>query len=321
MRQPLLIIPFTLLVLLSLTNVELPADNIVKAFKQIDAAAHVIRYTNELALNHEGGHIQGVQWMEKEGKEYIVMTGSSSTYSYYTVLRRGGKQEVISVNRILDKPYKHAGGFQINDSYMAIGIEDNEARNTSKVYVYNMADPEQPPQQPLAIIERNGAYERATAGSVGIMKLADKILLVVGDWSSRHLDFYIGDEQLLKGQQANFEKVYTISEKEADKEDWTDQEWPAYQNINLIKDAGNNIFLLGLARNDKEQEVADLFKVETKDFEVFKLQKVASQQFKPKKGTSFKWGAGVVYDEKEGSMRIISSTPHMKGTSILNEYK
>lgn len=80
------------------------------------------------------------------------------------------------------------------------------------------------------------------------------------------------------------------------------------------------MYLVGLARNGN-QDVADLFEIETKDLKAYKIKKVATKQFKAKRGTSFRWGAGVNYDKNEDSMRIISCTAHMDVVSILNEYR
>ena len=46
----------------------------------------------------------------------------------------GIENSVISVNSILLKPYKHAGGFQISNNLITIGVKDNSARLKSKVF-------------------------------------------------------------------------------------------------------------------------------------------------------------------------------------------
>ncbi|WPP49067.1 hypothetical protein [Catalinimonas niigatensis] len=292
------------------------------AFNKIDTTAQVIAYTNPLEVNHQGGHLQGIQWMEKDERTYAVITGSSGTYSYYAVMRLGDENKVISINKILDKPYKHAGGFQIYDnSYMAIGVEDNEARNTSKVHIYKINDPEQPPREPVAVIERTGAYERATAGCVGIMMIDHKILLVVGDWNSRHLDFYLSHALSSETKSLTFEKIYTIRVADTDREEWVNKEWLAYQNINLIRDQKNKLYLVGLARNEQQQDIADLFEIETKDLKTFRLIKVATRQFEAEGGTNFQWAAGVYYDSTAAHMRIISSTDHLDKTAVLNQFR
>lgn len=303
------------------TNWEHPsAKDIVTAFHRLGTFPDVIEYTNNQEVNRQGGHLQGVQWVKNGEEEYVVMSGSSSTYSYYAVVKMDGKNEVLAVHKLLDKPYKHAGGFQIQDQYMAVGIEDNEARDKSKVHVYRFDDPEHPPQRPLAVIERTGEYERATAGGVGVIRLQEQLLVVVGDWSSRHLDFYLGDDQGSATEPFTFKKVYTINAKEADKKDWINPQWYSYQNINLIKDRNNKLYLIGLARNEENQDVADLFRLETKDLRAFVLKKVTTKKFKAKEGTSFQWGAGVTYDTDQGRMRIISCTDQINKISVLNVY-
>ena len=106
------------------------------------------------------------------------------------------------------------------------------------------------------------------------------------------MDFYLADDQGTVTESLTFKKVYTINAKKANKEDWINPQWLSYQNINLIKDRNNNLYLVGLARNKENQDVADLFRLETPDLTTYELQKVATQQFKARKGTSFQWGPG-----------------------------
>lgn len=268
-----------------------PTEEVITAFHRIDTSPNVISYTNTQEVNQRGGHLQGVQWMKNGDEEYVVMSGSSSTYSYYAVVEMGSKNEVLAVHKLLDKPYKHAGGFQIQDGYMAIGIEDNEAKDKSRVHVYRFDDPESAPQQPVAVIERQGEYERSTAGCVGIVNTHGTLLVVAGDWDSRHLDFYLGDDQGPETKSLTFKKVYTINAKEANKEGWINQQWLSYQNINLIKGRDDKLYLIGLARNEENQDVADLFQLITQNMTTFTIKKVATKKFKAKRGTNFQWGA------------------------------
>lgn len=150
-------------------------------FQNLDSIPESIVYTNEEKVNNEGGHLQGVQLYSWRGQDYVVVTGSSSTYSYYGMIIINEKPHVVSVIKILEKPLKHAGGFQIFEDYLAVGIEDNEERTRSKVFLFNLGNPETPLKNPIAVINREGAYERATAGAVGLTRVEDTFLMVVGD--------------------------------------------------------------------------------------------------------------------------------------------
>ena len=82
-------------------------------FDRIDTLPEILICRNDLEVNNRGGHLQGVQLMVKDGQEYAILSGSSSTSAYYAVARLDPIPEVISVNILMDKPFKHAGGIQV----------------------------------------------------------------------------------------------------------------------------------------------------------------------------------------------------------------
>ena len=166
------------------------AFKIINLVDKLDSIPVSISFMNSLVVNNNGGHLQGIQYYQYNQNDYYFMSGSSDSYSYYSVVKMGEENSVISINKILDKPFKHAGGFQISNNLMAIGVEDNSERDKSKVFIYRIDNPENLPMEPLEIVDRFGTIERATAGCVGIIEIRDNILMVVGDWNTEHLDFY-----------------------------------------------------------------------------------------------------------------------------------
>ena len=297
-----------------------PSDQILTSFHKLSATPNTITYRNNLPVNNEGGHIQSIQPYTNGEGEFVIVTGSSSTASYYAIIKIGDNNEVISVNPILEKPFKHAGGFQVHQNLMAIGIEDNEARNVSKVYVYEIDTPLTPPEKPKKIIERTGAYERATAGCVGITRYKEQVLVVVGDWGTRHLDIYACPLQTWEHDQTQFEQLTSMTASEIQKEEWSDPSWLSYQNINLIN-WQDTLYLVGLGANSADEDVADLFRMEETDLKDFHLKKIASQKFEKKNGSSFRWGAGVAWNPEKGIERILSCPAHINDISLFNEYK
>ncbi|NBC04038.1 MAG: hypothetical protein GVY20_10075 [Bacteroidetes bacterium] len=287
-------------------------------FDNLDTVPKSIAFTNEEPVNNEGGHLQGVQSYSRSGQDYAIVTGSSSTYSYYGVVRMNEHPQVISIVKILEKPFKHAGGFQIFEDYLAVGIEDNEERTRSKVYLFHLENPENPPKKPIAVTNREGAYERATAGAVGLTKVEDKYLLVVGDWDSRHLDFYVGEINDETNHPAHFRKVHTITTSQADKTNWSDLTFHSYQNLNLISTNNKELFLVGMGYDENQQNVADLFKLSTNQFKTFTIRKIASKTFESKNGANFRSGAGISFNNNR--LEIISSSDHILEKSFLNVY-
>ena len=245
-----------------------------------------------------------------------MLSGSSSSYSYYSIIKTGKQNTVISVNKLLNKPFKHAGGFQINNNLMAIGIEDNEAKDKSKVYVFRIDDPENPPKKPLTIIERTGNPKRATAGSIGIGEVNNTILVVVGDWDSEHLDFYTIDKE--KPKKATL--IYSLDSKEVDKSGWIDENYLSYQNLNLIQDDNSTMYLIGMTSNMSGENVLDLYELKTKNFSSFELKKIYSRKFPPNDQTTFRWGSGV-YLDKDGAVTIMVCSEHIQDDSIIHIYQ
>ncbi len=289
------------------SSVTFSQTSIEKSFVMISKSPHQFTIKNDHKVNHKGGHLQGIQMIERNGQKIYIVTGSSSTYSYYaTIGEVGDNYEVIEVKKLLDKPYKHAGGFQINDGFMVIGIEDNEAKNISKVFVYKANENGAWGTEPFAIIKREGEVKRMTAGCVAIALLENSTLIVVGDWDTKHLDFYLMDEK------GSTELAYSLSTQNI-------KPWNSYQNINLFKKQNGELFLVGLG-SSMEEDVAVVYRLEINNWKEVKLDKVAVRNFGSQKKTKFRWGAGVYWD-KYGHMKIISCDDDLKNGSMISVYR
>lgn len=279
-----------------------------------------ITFQNSLPINNKGGHLQGVQYLSRHERDYYVLSGSSDSYSYYTIVKLGEENLVTSTNKILEKPFKHAGGFQIYENLMAIGIEDNEAKNISKVFVYRIDDPNNPPNKPLMIIGREGAVKRATAGCIGITEIGGKILVVVGDWDTAHLDFYRIDEDKLGQEGAAFKLDYSIDCQKMDRTGWIDENWLSYQNINFIKDTSDQLYLAGMTSNEAEENILDLFTIEIEKPFTPKLKKVYSKNFNKNTQAKFRWGSGIYFGEDK-KLRIVTCGENIHDLSAIHVYK
>ena len=166
-------------------------NNIVNSFLNINTSPKIVTCNNSLESSICGGHLQGIQLMNYAEEEYIILSGSSKYYSYYSIIKLGEINQVLSINKIFTKPFSHAGGFQLYNDYLAIGIEDNFRRDRSKICIFKIKNPRDPPQKPIAIIERKGKKRRYTAGCVGITKFKGNILVLVSDYNCQNLDLYI----------------------------------------------------------------------------------------------------------------------------------
>jgi hypothetical protein len=288
----------------------------ISEFNNINSTPEIITFSNDFDINNSNGHLQGIQEFENDLGKYILVSGSSDSYSYCSVVKLGNENKVISLNKLMEKPFKHAGGFQLFQNYLAVGIEDNSAKDKSKVCIYDISEPENPIEEPIAIIERNGEPYRSTAGCVGITKFKNKALIVVGDWDSKHLDFYSTGFDEIKNTQ--FEKIGSIDTETILKKDWIDINWHSYQNINLFN-IDEKLYLIGLGQTETGENIADLYTFTEESNEVFLLKKVASKTFACTNECNFKAAAGM--EVTNGKIKIIASGYNIKNISFLNVFQ
>lgn len=245
-----------------------------------------IPFTNSYPIINEGGHIQGVQLDYLESGHYVFMTGSSSLYSYLAILDID-EGSVNNIYPLFQKPLKHAGGFQIAENILAVGIEDNDLRNYSEICFYDISHPKEFNPNPVFSIERKGDFERATAGCVALARLKEHWLVISGDWNTRHMDFYVShDLELVHG----FELVQEMTMAEQNKAEWIDTSWLPYQNINLWS-TDSTLYLLGMTSLD-DVNIVDVFILQQSDLADFHLIKIARKALK-NLGGKFIWGGGV----------------------------
>jgi hypothetical protein len=143
----------------------------------------------------------------------------------------------------------------------------------------------------------------------------DQILLAVGDWDTKNIDFYsCKSAEFPKG---HFELFYSINTESISKKNWIDKNWLPYQNINLFSTVENELYLIGLGQNNKNENVADLYQLKDDDEGKFSITKTASKTFNCEKEVSFKAGAGAVIDNN-GNLAIVACGYNAEETSYLN---
>lgn len=289
-------------------------EAVKKAFLAMESSPSVLKFRNNKDINNSGGHLQGIQLVERPAGSYAVLTGSSDSHSYCAVVSLGDKMEVISVNNLMDKPFKHAGGCQVFRNFLAVGIEDNAKKDRSKVCIFDLANPAAIKTEPLAVIPRSGEPMRSTAGCAGMTAYRDKMLLAVGDWDTKHLDLYIAANPLSTD---SFKNIFTIDTGLADRDNWSDSHWWPYQNIQLFTISDSEIYLVGLGQNDVNEDIADLYTLKEEGPGHFSLKKLATKTFRCSKGVSFKAGAGVSLDGA-GNFSIIACGYNIGNESFLN---
>ena len=304
---------FTLLIII-IFNLQAYGQGLPKQLQKLALKPDYIEVINELEINLKGGHLQGLQGYHWQQEEYVYWSGSSDSYAYLVTGKLSNNIETTRLHRLSEKPLKHAGGFQIYQNWLAIGVEDNEARDRSQVHIYQLNNPNEPLPAPVAVIDRHGPFEKMTAGCVAVVQQENELLVAVGNWNTRNLDFY---EASLQGQDYDFIKTGAIEVAALSRKNWSDTTWRSYQNINFYQEE-DQLYLLGFASENPARDVMDIFSVETSEGHQYKLRKIGTRFFASSPETSFRWGAGIWI--KDHSISVVSCTEKLKINSRISKY-
>lgn len=296
-------------------------NNVQETLDKVSVEMKPVRFTNKsFDIFTEGGHLQGIQAFKSNGKEYLVATGSSLAYSYYVVveLHKDGNK-VVHYKEIAPPPYNHAGGIQMLGTYLAVGVEDDQEKNRSKIIIFDLAIPGETDITPLAVIEREGMYKETTAGAVGFTCHDGQYLLAVASWDAKTIDFYRSNLKPLGSPESKFTKVATWHENTGDRSDWVSRWWPSYQGLNLMVDHKGNIHMLGFYRN-KDGNFTDHFTVQFGEGQEVQLVKQHTKQYFCVKGAHFRAGGGA-YILDENIVAILAVDKSLKGKVMVNWFQ
>ena len=260
--------------------------NVPRAFKALSSEPEIILVKNNMKVPTDGGHLQGVQVIEKNGNEKLLISGSSFTQAYILQVDLTSR----STDRLIPlmkEPFRHAGGIQVSVGYIVVGIEDNFAKTSSKVCLYSYFDADLYNAQPIITINRKGVVKRHTAGATGLLAIDNGYLVVVSNWDSRNWDFYHID--LERNEQKIIESFVAPDD------------WAAYQSINLIMDE-HAIYAVGFYKKEP-LGYADLILVSKRGTFELIMKKVLSKAFYCINGVDFATAAGLEVD-KAGNLHI-----------------
>ena len=260
--------------------------NVPEAFETLSSEPEIILVKNNINVPTDGGHLQGVQVIEKNGTEKLLISGSSHTQAYILQVDLASRKADKLIPLMKD-PYRHAGGIQVSEDYLVVGIEDNLIKTSSKVCLYSYRDTNLYKAQPNITINRKGEAKRQTAGATGLLAIDNNYLMVVGNWDSRIWDFYCIDPE--KSEQ----KMLTSFAAPDD--------WASYQSINLIMDK-EAIYAIGFYKKELVG-YADLILISKLGTFIPIMEKVLTKSFNVKKGIDFGTAVGLQVD-KEGHLHI-----------------
>jgi hypothetical protein len=137
-----------------------------------------------------GGHLQGIQLYN----ETLFVSGSSKEFGYLGLFQKLGDDfRFIGLKKLATDPLNHAGGFQIADNWLAVGLEDPVGKRESIVQLIDVSSFQKLQGPPVYTLRRKGDYQFSTAGAVALLKRKDHFLLAIGTWDCRTIDFYISN--------------------------------------------------------------------------------------------------------------------------------
>jgi hypothetical protein len=236
----------------------------------------------------QGGHLQGVQLSNGT----LIVSGSSKDFGYLALFQLlGGDFRFLGLKKLAADPFNHAGGFQVAENWLAIGLEDPVGKRKSVIQLIDVSSFEKLSGPPAYSLKREGEFKRSTAGAVALLKRKDHFLLAVGSWDSTVIDFYTSNG--LDPYAGNFEfKPWTSwDSREAKRKDWKDRDYNSYQSLQLTEDS-TGLYITGLARNGNAN-VADVFELNTNSDPYNLLKKVAAYSVQCRGDVTFRNGAGL----------------------------
>ena len=132
------------------------------------------------------------------------------------------------------------------------------------------------------------------AGAVAMARVGDRHLLCVGTWDSTTIDIYLSNAKALNDPACAFALRETWDAGSADRLDWSDREYASYQNLNLVVDTNDRVFLVGFAHTGGA-DVMDVFEMRMEaDVPVEKRLRKVLRRAMHGLQTSFRHGSGLV---------------------------
>lgn len=267
----------------------------------VEATAHRIAVPPQAQIS--GGHLQEVQLVNQT----LMVSGSSKEFAYLAFFQHLGDDfRFLGLKKLATNPLNHAGGFQVAENWLAVGIEDPVGRRQSIVQLFDISSSEQLHKPPVYTLRRKGTYQYSTAGAVALLKRANHFLLAVGTWDSRTIDFYISNHLNPYADDFTFEKWTTWDSREAIRREWIDRKYGRYQSLQLTQDT-TGIYITGFCRTANGTNRADVFQMHTDTDPYTMMQKVATYRVQCSGNASFRYGAGLATYNSKSTIIAIGS--------------
>lgn len=270
-------------------------------------------------------HMQGIQ---KTGRGEFVVTGSAvdSGYIYFA----SPENEIVNViiPEFFDtngQPLNHVGGCQVADGILVVGYErlENRSKGTSKILFYDIQDIRGPTLLSHLTISRD--EPKSTAGITALSVYRDRWLLLVANWDSKRLDFYLSNRGDLTDRSASFgsSPAYSWSKKKNGLGPGSiDDNWKAYQNINMFTGdiEPDSPWFIGMHTDMGHGRAnwADLYQVKFDDDRAIVTKKGKREFHRNGKGPLFRYGSGFFLNEASGSFEVYACEKNLIRNAAIN---
>jgi len=250
-----------------------------------EAKSFSIAVPSQESLN--GGHLQGVQLSNGT----LVVSGSSKECGYLAIFQLIGENfRFLGIKKLATAPYNHAGGFQVAENLLAVGIEDPVGKKSSLIQLIDVSSFEKLSGPPIYTLQRKGEYKRSTAGAVALLKRDGHFLLAVGSWDSTVIDFYTSTHTDPNAEDFKFEPWTSWDSREAKRKGWIDRDYNSYQSLQLTEDS-TGVYITGFART-KGKNQADVFELQTDSDPYTLVKKVATYSVQCRGDVTFRNSGG-----------------------------
>ncbi len=314
------------------------AEESIATFSLADLPAEAQTLTFELngIAPPAGGHLQGIQMrFDAVAQRHLALVSHDSlTVAYLLVvefpadLSQSGRAILSQPGRAIhlhafsgdgqSPPLRHAGGIQLCQDVLVVGLEDNQQKTRSQVQFWDVSDALAPRQLEHLTILRSGEPEDQTAGGVGLTKHKGEHVVAVANWDSRAIDFYTSNGKPLDDPACRFALHARWTAAAADKSNWhPDTSSEPYQAVNLVADAEGGLHLVGFATTQGGQDVVDVFDVDLDQRDARRLlRKQARQTLTLRAGNHFRYAGGLWLDGNRAG--VLSSQRNLAPRTTLN---
>jgi hypothetical protein len=293
--------------------------DVPSAFARVATQPRSVTIDRKGVVLPKGGHFQGIQPLGARS-ERLVITSSSDSQAYFVICDMnadGTRGRANAPVRLAGSPLNHAGGCQTVETFLVVGVEDDDSKRKSEVQFWNLAG--SPAQIAPLTIRRSGPEKVSTAGAVGISSVRNGgSILAVATWNAETIDFFVTTADPFHSSSAKFVFLRTWSNAAANKTGWIDRNFGEYQSINLLTQRDGKVFLVGFNRSGSDDWM-DLFAVDVDAPPPMMLKKLAKKHMFCTAGCTFRHGAGI-YSASPTSFEVYAvngdSGDHATGTTI-----